>query len=85
MVEEDLDPLARQLGNLARGVADTVTKGAATLRQDVSEYLREESRLLPTAIEVDNFLEDVDRLQLDTDRLEARVQRLEAALRKDKV
>jgi ubiquinone biosynthesis protein UbiJ len=79
------DALARQLGNLARGVADTVTKGAATLRQDVSEYLREESRLLPTAIEVDNFLEDVDHLRLDTDRLEARVQRLEAALRKDKV
>ena len=79
------DALARQLGNLARGVADTVTKGAATLRQDVSEYLREESRLLPTAIEVKNFLEDVDHLRLDADRLEARVQRLEAALRKDKV
>jgi ubiquinone biosynthesis protein UbiJ len=79
------DPLAHQLGNLARGVADTIAKGAATLRQDVSEYLREESSLLPTAIEVDNLLEDVDRLRLDTDRLEARIQRLEAALRKDKV
>ena len=79
------DPLARQLGNLARGVADTLAKSAVTLRQDVSEYLREESRLLPTAIEVENFLEDVDRLRLDTDRLEARVQRLEEALRKDKV
>jgi ubiquinone biosynthesis protein UbiJ len=79
------DPLAHQLGNVARGLADTLAKGAATLRQDVSEYLREESRLLPTAIEVDNFLEDVDRLRLDTDRLEARVQRLETALKKDKV
>lgn len=79
------DPLARQLGNVARGVADTFATGTATLQQDVSEYLREESRLLPTVIEVDNFLEDVDRLRLDTDRLEARVQRLEAALKKDKV
>jgi ubiquinone biosynthesis protein UbiJ len=43
----------------------------------MAEYLTEESRDLPTRIEVDEFLADVDRLREATDRLEARLAALE--------
>jgi ubiquinone biosynthesis protein UbiJ len=77
------DSIAHQIGNVARSVTAAASRGLTSLEKDVSEYLREESRLVPTAIEVDNLLEEIDTLRLDTDRLEARIQRLEK-LHRDK-
>lgn len=77
------DAIAHQMGNMARSLTATATQGLTSLQEDVSEYLREESRLVPTAIEVDNLLEEIDTVRLDTDRLDARIQRLEK-LHKDK-
>lgn len=77
------DAIAHQMGNVARSLTATATQGLTSLQEDVSEYLREESRLVPTAIEVNNLLEEIDTVRLDTDRLEARIQRLEK-LHKDK-
>lgn len=77
------DAIAHQMGNVARSLTATATQGLTSLQDDVSEYLREESRLVPTAIEVNNLLEEIDTVRLDTDRLEARIQRLEK-LHKDK-
>lgn len=77
------DAIAHQMGNMARSLTATATQGLTSLQEDVSEYLREESRLVPTAIEVNNLLEEIDTVRLDTDRLEARIQRLEK-LHKDK-
>jgi len=71
------DAIAHQMGNMARSLTATATQGLTSLQEDVSEYLREESRLVPTAIEVNNLLEEIDTVRLDTDRLEARIQRLE--------
>lgn len=71
------DAIAHQMGNVARSLTATATQGLTSLQDDVSEYLREESRLVPTAIEVNNLLEEIDTVRLDTDRLEARIQRLE--------
>jgi ubiquinone biosynthesis protein UbiJ len=45
---------------------------------DVSEYLQEESRLLPTRHEVEAYLNAVDALRASADRLEQRVARLHA-------
>jgi ubiquinone biosynthesis protein UbiJ len=42
----------------------------------VSEYLQEESRITPTKIEVERFLNAVDALDADIERLEARTSRL---------
>lgn len=75
------DSVAHRAGNVARSLGDTASQGLRSLEEDISEYLREESRLLPTAIEVNNLLEDIDTLRLDTDRLEARIRRLEKQLR----
>jgi ubiquinone biosynthesis protein UbiJ len=70
------DVIARQIGNMARRSRQFISSSHNTLEQDVSEYLQEEARLLPTPIEMDDFLEDVDRLRLDVDRLNARIARL---------
>lgn len=70
------DVVAHQAGNLARRVRRYFDESRDTLQQNVSEYLQEEARLLPSRIEVDYFLESVDDLRGDTDRLAARVQRL---------
>lgn len=50
------------------------------MQEDVSEYLQEESKLLPAQAEADMMFDDVDQLRADTDRLEARVNRLHSRL-----
>jgi len=70
------DVVGHKIGNVVSGAADWTTQTRSTVEQDVSEYLQEESRLLPHYEEVGPFLEAVDTLRSDVDRMEARVQRL---------
>ena len=72
------DVLAHQLGRAARGARAWQAQAARTLGMDVSEYLQEESRILPTRGEVEAFLDAVDGLRAGADRLEQRVARLRA-------
>lgn len=71
------DTLAHQLGNAARQAGRALQHGRATLEQDIGEYLKEELRLLPARIEVENFAADVACLRSDADRLAARIRRLQ--------
>jgi ubiquinone biosynthesis protein UbiJ len=73
------DVLAHQLGNAARHMSRWLQHTRLTLEMDLSEYLQEELRLVPTRIEIENLLEDITRLGMDADRLEARLQRLLSA------
>jgi len=75
------DVVAHQLGNLFRGVVRWGQAASESLGDDISEYLREESRLLPDGSEVEQFLSDIDRLRMDVDRMEQRVRRLQEAAR----
>lgn len=70
------DVIAHQLGNLVRGAWRWGTQAVTTLAQDTSEYLKEESRNLPSRYEVEEFLQQVDTLRADADRLAQRVTRL---------
>jgi ubiquinone biosynthesis protein UbiJ len=72
------DVLARPLGRAARGARAWQAQAVRTLGMDVSEYLQEESRILPTRREVEVFLNAVDALRARADRLEQRVARLRA-------
>jgi len=72
---------AHQMGNAARRLSVWGRRVGSSLEADISDYLREESGLLPTRIEIDAFMDDVDTLRSDTDRLEARLERLYAALK----
>ncbi|HHJ13414.1 MAG TPA: sterol-binding protein [Gammaproteobacteria bacterium] len=70
------DTLAHAIGELVRGGLRWFGQSSNTLRQDLSEYVQEEARLLPTRVEVEEFLDQVDALREDTERLHARVERL---------
>jgi len=72
------DVLAHQLGRVARGARAWQAQAVNTMGMDVTEYLQEESRVLPTRREVEVFLDAVDVLRARADRLEQRVERLRA-------
>ena len=80
-LEEELskltgDPVAHQLGNLARGIAEWGARTAESVSRSVGEYLTEERRTLPTRPEVEEFYREVDRVANDVERAEARLGRL---------
>ncbi len=69
---------AHEIGNLLREIGAWARRSGDVLRRDVSEYLQEEARLVPSRIELEGFLDEVDTLRSDVDRLETRIRRLEA-------
>ena len=71
------DFIARRLGNAVRQTRRTLQHGRTTLRQDISEYLQEELRVLPSRIETENFIAATSRVSMDVERLEARIKRLQ--------
>jgi ubiquinone biosynthesis protein UbiJ len=85
----DLDAaFGNVLGPSAGAIAATTLRdafayarhAAGSFAQDAAEYLREESRDVPTRDEVEQFSADVDRLRDDAERLAARASRLAAAV-----
>lgn len=81
-MEEELsriigDVAAHRLGEVARNVSEWGREATATLRQNITEYLQEESRDVPSRYEVGVFTRKVDELRDDVARLEARLNRLD--------
>lgn len=70
------DAGAHRAGEIARSLGAWGQHVAATMRQNLSEYVTEERGDLPARGEVEAFYEDVDRLRDDAARLEARVRTL---------
>lgn len=76
--------LARYTGGIIAHAAGQVSRAGATLagdmltaaRLNLTEYLQEELRVLPSGNEVKAFRDDLDMLQLAADRLQAKVGRL---------
>lgn len=68
---------AHQLGRAARGFLSWVQASRRSVESGLAEYLTEERRELPTAVEAELFLSEVDRLRQDADRLAARLRLLE--------
>jgi ubiquinone biosynthesis accessory factor UbiJ len=75
------DSVAHELGRGIRGFAAWARKAGETIAGDMGEYLREERRLTPTRLEVDDFAVYVDQIRDDVERLEARVDRLARRVR----
>lgn len=83
-LEEELstfvgDTAAHSLGELARGFGRWARRSRTVMRDNIREYLQEESREVPSRYEVERFSKDVNRLRDDVDRLAARINRLGAA------
>ena len=80
-IEEELsnifgDATANSLGNFARQARDWGENVRQTMHQNISEYLQEESRAVPSRDEVDTFRNDVNTLRDDVARFEARLNKL---------
>jgi len=77
------DVVAHKVGNVVRGIQDWSAQTINSLNADITEYMQEESRMLPRREEIDEFLSSVDTLRGDVDRLEKRVVRLQQKARGD--
>lgn len=71
------DIIAHKIGNSIRTLTNWGRKTADSLSKDVSEYMQEESRQIPSQSEVKEYLAKVDDMRLATDRAEARVKQLQ--------
>jgi ubiquinone biosynthesis protein UbiJ len=83
-LEEELsgalgDTIAHNVGKMARSFSRWGQDARTTMRQNVSEYLQEESRAVPARHEINKFQDDVDKLRDDVDRIEARMNRLDVS------
>ncbi|VXB04709.1 ubiquinone biosynthesis accessory factor UbiJ [Pseudomonas sp. 8O] len=79
-----LGPVATTLlaGHL-RSRVNLASHGAASLKQNLADYLAEESRALVGQREADARFAELDQLKLALDRLEARIERLTSANKSD--
>jgi ubiquinone biosynthesis accessory factor UbiJ len=88
-LEEELsrlvgDVAAHQIGSLARSALSFGRRAGRTFGQNLTEYLQEESRDLPTRLEVNEFSAGVDRIRDDVERSAARLALVERNLTKGK-
>ncbi|MCI0653589.1 MAG: SCP2 sterol-binding domain-containing protein [Methylococcaceae bacterium] len=70
------DIAAHQIGNLVRGTLQWGQESFRAMKLNITEYLQEERRDLPTSYECSELFHDVDSIRADTDRLEMRIKRL---------
>jgi len=71
------DVPAHALGDAVRAAGTWLERAAGALRANTAEFLQEESRALPAALEAQAFYADVERLRDDVERAAARLARLE--------
>ncbi len=73
------DVVAHTVGEFARSVGRWGKEARSTLRQNVSEYLQEESRAVPSRYETEALRKNIESLRDDVARFEVRLKHLEAA------
>ncbi len=70
------DVFTQQFSNAMTSMRNWSGNAADSMRQNLQEYLHEETRILPQRAELEEFYTEVDELRLRLDRLEARLRRL---------
>lgn len=73
------DPIAYGLTHTAKKLGGWLQRGKRAFLQNTDEYIHHEIRLTPTAIELDNFHQDVIQLRDGVDRLAMGLQVLKKA------
>lgn len=68
---------AHEIDRASRGALAWLARAAESFEMNTAEYLQEESRALPAALEAQAFYDDVERLRDDVERAAARLARLE--------
>ena len=69
--------------NVVRGIQNWSAQTIDSLNADITEYMQEESRMLPHREEINEFLSSIDTLRADVDRLEKRIERLQEKIHGD--
>ncbi len=82
-IEEELsrvvgDVAAHGIGSFLRGISDWGQGARETMRQNIGEYLQEESVAVPTRDEANAFSSQVGMLRDDVARFEARLKAVES-------
>lgn len=82
-IEEELstligDAATQNLADFARRARDWSIDTGTTLSKNISEYLQQESRVLPSQFEAERFRQRVHKLRDDVARFEARLDQLKA-------
>ncbi len=70
------DIIAHKIGRIVKTGQQWSKETAARFRLNLTEFLQEETRDLPSAPEMELFCRQVDNLRADFDRLHARIERL---------
>ena len=71
------DVAAHGIGEFARSLGAWGRDASDTMRQNLGEYLQEESRVAPSRYEVSVFRDEVETLRDDVARFDARLKKLE--------
>jgi len=74
------EKFAQGLSSLLRGGRDWGRQSIDSFRQNLEEFLQEETRDLPAKPEAELLFQDIDTCRSDFDRLNARIERLSHAL-----
>lgn len=72
------DVIAYQIGNCVREFSQWAKQTRQTLQENLTEYLQEEVRWLPTRLELQDFYTDVDSARDAVERLALRIERLKS-------
>lgn len=70
------DVPAYQIGKITRQAKKFFQQAATSLQENLTEYLQEEARLLPSRLLLTDFYQDVDQLRNDVERLAIRINNL---------
>ena len=74
------DVISHELGEIDRHARDWSKSAGSNMRRNIRDYLTEEARLAPGALEVDSFSNRLDQLRLGIDRATARTKLIERRL-----
>ncbi|KTC92140.1 ubiquinone biosynthesis accessory factor UbiJ [Legionella cincinnatiensis] len=70
------DVVAHQIGSLFRKGLKFKKQFDESIRQNMTEYLQEELRIVPSKYELEDFFAEIDELSLSVERLQAHVNQL---------
>ncbi|MFY7698311.1 MAG: ubiquinone biosynthesis accessory factor UbiJ [Legionella sp.] len=73
------DMVAHQVGSIFRSGFSYTRKINQSLQKNLTEYLQEEARMVPSREELNDLFHDIDTLSLDTERLSAYIEQLTIA------
>ncbi len=74
------DVISHELGQVNRHTRDWSKSAGGNIRRNIRDYISEEARLAPSALEVDSFSNRLDLLRLGIDRATARTDLIERRL-----